>query len=274
MAAIRSEIEDGIDTNLNSRQLPVYGFDAMKRMLSSDVLIVGLKGVGVEIAKNVILSGVRSVTLHDNSPVAFEDLSSQFYLSEGDVGKNTAEVAVPKLTQLNQYVTVKLSTQADPLPASFLQQFQVVVLTNNRSLEELLRVNDICHAHGTRFITADTRGLFGTVFCDFGEKFTVYDRDGEEPLNSIVANITRDNPVVVTVHDEKKHGLVDGDFVKFTEVRGATGLNYAKDHSERVFEVRVAEDVFQKLKDEAESSHQSVPNTVDRILRKELSLAE
>jgi hypothetical protein len=45
------------------------------------------------------------------------------------------------------------------------------------------------------------------------------------------------------------------------------------DIQERVFEIRVAEDVFQKLKDEAESSHQSVPNTVDRILRKELSLA-
>lgn len=39
----------------------------------------------------------------------------------------------------------------------------------------------------------------------------------------------------------------------------------------RVFEVRVAEDVFQKLKREAESSHQSVPKVVDQILRKELT---
>jgi dihydroneopterin aldolase len=40
----------------------------------------------------------------------------------------------------------------------------------------------------------------------------------------------------------------------------------------RVFEVRVAEDVFQKLQQEAESSHQSVPKVVDRILRKQLTL--
>jgi predicted HicB family RNase H-like nuclease len=39
----------------------------------------------------------------------------------------------------------------------------------------------------------------------------------------------------------------------------------------RVFEVRVAEDVFQKLQREAESSHQSVPKVVDQILRKELT---
>jgi predicted HicB family RNase H-like nuclease len=42
----------------------------------------------------------------------------------------------------------------------------------------------------------------------------------------------------------------------------------------RVFEVRVAEDVFDKLQIEAKSSNQSVLKTVDRILRKELSLAK
>jgi hypothetical protein len=41
----------------------------------------------------------------------------------------------------------------------------------------------------------------------------------------------------------------------------------------RVFEVQVAEDVFRKLYQEAESSHQSVPKVVDQILRKELTLA-
>lgn len=42
---------------------------------------------------------------------------------------------------------------------------------------------------------------------------------------------------------------------------------------ERVYEVHVAEDVFQKLQQEAKSRHQSVPKTVDQILRKELTTA-
>jgi len=41
----------------------------------------------------------------------------------------------------------------------------------------------------------------------------------------------------------------------------------------RVFEVQVAEDVFQKLRQEAESLHESVPEVVDQILRKQLTLA-
>lgn len=44
-----------IDEGLYSRQLYVLGHDAMRRMASSDVLISGLGGLGVEIAKNVIL---------------------------------------------------------------------------------------------------------------------------------------------------------------------------------------------------------------------------
>ena len=41
--------------------------------------------------------------------------------------------------------------------------------------------------------------------------------------------------------------------------------------SERVFEVQVAEDVFEKLQQQATSLHQSVPKVVDEILRKELA---
>jgi hypothetical protein len=40
---------------------------------------------------------------------------------------------------------------------------------------------------------------------------------------------------------------------------------------DRVFEVQIAEDVFQKLLKEASSLQQSVPKVVDQILRKQLS---
>ncbi|KAK2081889.1 E1 ubiquitin-activating protein, partial [Saguinus oedipus] len=36
-----------------------------------------LQGLGVEIAKNIILSGVKSVTLHDQRTAQRDDLSSQ-----------------------------------------------------------------------------------------------------------------------------------------------------------------------------------------------------
>lgn len=56
---------DEIDESLYSRQLYVLGHDAMRRMANTDILLSGLGGLGLEIAKNVILGGVKSITLHD-----------------------------------------------------------------------------------------------------------------------------------------------------------------------------------------------------------------
>jgi ubiquitin-activating enzyme E1 len=46
-------------------------------MATSNVLIVGMKGLGVEIAKNIALAGVKSVTIYDPFPVEVQDLGSQ-----------------------------------------------------------------------------------------------------------------------------------------------------------------------------------------------------
>lgn len=67
---------------------PTSGKEAMERMQNASVLISGLKGLGMEIAKNVILSGVKSVTLHDTEKVEVADLGSQFFLRESDIGAN------------------------------------------------------------------------------------------------------------------------------------------------------------------------------------------
>lgn len=55
----------------------VLGHDAMHRMGTANVLIAGMGGLGIEIAKNVILSGVKSVTVQDERQTKWTDLSSQ-----------------------------------------------------------------------------------------------------------------------------------------------------------------------------------------------------
>uniref|UniRef100_A0A3Q3LFY2 E1 ubiquitin-activating enzyme n=1 Tax=Mastacembelus armatus TaxID=205130 RepID=A0A3Q3LFY2_9TELE len=211
-----------IDEGLYSRQLYVLGHDAMKRMQNSNVLISGMRGLGVEIAKNVILGGVRSVTVHDQGVAEWADLSSQFYLREEDLGKNRAEVSQSRLAELNSYVPVTAYTGA--LTEDYLIKFQVVVLTN-LSLDEQQHVGEFCHSKGIKLIVADTRGLFGQLFCDFGEEMIVYDTNGEQPLSAMISMITKDSQGVVTCLDEARHGFESGDSVTFTEVQGMTELN-------------------------------------------------
>ena len=54
---------------------------------------------------------------------------------------------------------------------------QVVVLTAS-TLAEATRVDAVCRDNGVAFIRAETRGVFASVFTDFGPTFTVLDTDG------------------------------------------------------------------------------------------------
>lgn len=130
----------------------------MRRMATSDVLISGMGGLGVEVAKNVILGGVKSVTIHDENLCELSDLSSQFFLTEKDVGRNRAEATVNRLAELNTYVPVH--THTEKLTPEFLRKFRVVVLTES-SIEEQLEISDFTHANNIAIIIASTAGLFG-----------------------------------------------------------------------------------------------------------------
>jgi len=41
------------------------GIDAVKKQSKATVFISGLDNLGVEIAKNIVLAGVKKITLHD-----------------------------------------------------------------------------------------------------------------------------------------------------------------------------------------------------------------
>ncbi|CAG0912219.1 unnamed protein product [Notodromas monacha] len=240
-------IEGGnIDEALYSRQLYVLGRDAMSRMSDANVLVSGLGGLGVEIAKNIILAGVRSVTLHDNRDVCWDDLSTQFYLSADDIGKNRAEACIEQLGALNSYVHTDSynGTLTDDFVSMFkargnsltaitgvrivsdprLSSLQVIVLTDSTE-DEICQISRVTHASGIPLIVGQTAGVCGRIFCDFGANFVVRDPDGEEPLRSIVATISQEPEGVVTCVDGNRHGLVDGDSIRFSEVRGMEELN-------------------------------------------------
>ncbi|KAL1470966.1 hypothetical protein MTO96_040159 [Rhipicephalus appendiculatus] len=154
--------QPSIDEGLYSRQLYVLGHDAMARMARSDVLICGMRGLGVEIAKNIILGGVKS-----------------FYLTEDCLGKNRAKACVDSLAELNSYVAVTAHTE--PLTNDFLKRFRdprhpEVSLRTQPSrhrwwcsptlpLKAQLSISAFTHANNIALVVADTRGLCGCVLC-------------------------------------------------------------------------------------------------------------
>ncbi|XP_062285260.1 ubiquitin-like modifier-activating enzyme 6 isoform X1 [Scomber scombrus] len=226
MAADSMEIDD----SLYSRQRYVLGDSAMHQMAQSSVFLSGMGGLGIEIAKNIVLAGVKTVTLHDTKQCETWDLGSNFFIRKEDVlnQRKRGEAVCPRVAELNPYVHVDLSSVAldDNTDLSFLRKYQCVILTEARlSLQK--RVNEFCHLQQPpiRFIGCDAYGICARVFCDFGEEFEVSDPTGEEPKEIFIQSITKDNPGVVTCMDNQPHGLQTGQSVVFREVNGMKELN-------------------------------------------------
>ena len=184
-------------------------------------------------AKNIALAGVKSLTLFDPEPAATSDLSSQFFLHPDDVGKPRADVTAPRVSELNAYTPVSVHpSKSLTEDLTQLDKYQVVVLTG-ASLKDQISISEHCHKNGIYVVIADIFGLFGSIFTDFGEKFACADPTGENPLSGIVAGI--DNEGLVSALDETRHGLQDGDYITFSEVKGMEALN---DSEPRKIEVK------------------------------------
>jgi len=213
-----------IDTNLYSRQIGTFGLETMGKLVKMKVLIVGMRGLGVEIAKNLILAGPQSVTIYDPTQVSIADRGSNFYITEQHVGNTTrAEASISQLQELNPYVQVQVLNEFSD---EVVTNFSVVCITEMFwSQERIAAINTLCRENRTGFILSETLGLTGYAFLDYGPEFIVTDKDGEPNRQFIVSSIEQGNQPTVHVHEDKRHSFQDGDFVKFSEVEGMTEIN-------------------------------------------------
>lgn len=56
---------ENIDLKLYSRQIGTFGLETMAKLIELKVLIIGMRGLGVETAKNLILAGPKKVDIWD-----------------------------------------------------------------------------------------------------------------------------------------------------------------------------------------------------------------
>ena len=189
-----------MDNNLYSRQIAVYGLDAVRSLGESNVLINGLNGTSLEIIKHLILSGINKLSIIDNSNVKLEDLSDTYYLSKEDIGKNKLNCIINNLKSLNPYVEV-LENQ--------LINYDLYILVND-SIENAININKEIRRLNKKFIWVNSLGIVGNIFCDFLNHKT-FDLDGEELSISIIDKI--ENNIIKTI-DNDKHNLYNGDKFK------------------------------------------------------------
>ena len=226
-----------VDDDLYSRSIFTYGMDTMKKLSTMKVLIVGMRGLGIETAKNIILNGPKEVDIYDPTPVKISDLGSNFFLKEEDVGKIFRdEASLKKLSELNQYVKVsvlKLESKNDindyiKLFCEKIKIYNVVVFTELQPMYFIDQIDKACRENNIKFIYGICMGLAGYIFSDFGDEHIIFDETGKEIKNFLVKSITNEEKGLVTIDNiqgTNNLNIGDDDIVKFKNVEGMTELN-------------------------------------------------
>jgi len=221
-------------SDLYSRQVGLYGFDTMKKIMKLNIFIYGMRGLGVEIAKNIILSGPNKLTIFDPNIAKINDLTANFYLTKEDVEnqKRRDEAIMNKLSLLNPYVIVEIMKGNNIYDNIKLNldnkesKYDVVVISEFLSQEEIIKINEICRNNRIGFIYTSELGIYGFCFVDFGNNFKVIDENGSEPQSYTIKSITKEEKGVVTI--DTTAGILklgNNDKVVFKEIEGMIELN-------------------------------------------------
>ena len=163
---------------LYDRQIRLWGMKAQEKIRNANILLITIKALGNEIAKNLVLAGIGSLTVVDHEIVTEADLGAQFFLSaaEGHIGMNRAVAASAAIQRLNPRVHVHIDTVNIRLkPPSFYSAFDVVITTDLDS--NLLDViNTATRLSGRAFYAAGSHGMYGFLFADLIEHDFVIER--------------------------------------------------------------------------------------------------
>lgn len=172
------------EAKLYDRQIRLWGVNAQKSLRKSNILLIGLCGSGSEIAKNLILSGIHSITIIENKPVTELDACSNLF-TRNQLGENRAVTSEQYLKNLNPMVNIQIKewdivdlvNKADVQLVNLLKNVNVICINNYDSttiskLNNLVR--EIKGVNETKFYATCNWGYYAFSFTDLGTDYKYF----------------------------------------------------------------------------------------------------
>ncbi|KJZ72830.1 hypothetical protein HIM_07774 [Hirsutella minnesotensis 3608] len=165
---------------LYDRQIRLWGMAAQAKIQGANILLITMRALGNEIAKNLVLAGIGSLTILDGSPVTEADFGAQFFLAEGGeslIGQNRAQAASAEVRKLNPRVQVFVdSDSVVGKGPSYFAGFDVVIATD-LDPDTFNIINTATRINGKAFYAAGSHGMFGFIFADLIEHDYIIERE-------------------------------------------------------------------------------------------------
>ncbi|XP_066251142.1 SUMO-activating enzyme subunit 1 [Euwallacea similis] len=158
-----------VETELYDRQIRLWGIESQERLRAANILLIGVRGLGSEIAKNILLSGINSLVILDDGEVTEEEQNKNFLINRDSIGKQIAKEVLIKAQALNPLVKITADT-SDPATKDikFFETFTIIIATRIKT-DFLLKLDKICRSSNVKLIFGDVLGTFGYSVSDFLE---------------------------------------------------------------------------------------------------------
>ena len=207
---------------LYSRQIAAYGQNSMNKISKLKILIYGIRGLGIEISKNIILAGPERVTIFDDSKITRDDLCSNFYIDEKDIGSRKDEISIKKLSELNNHV------KCDVLKVENLEEcikeYNILIVTEIMEIDYIKKLDRICQANKSGFIYCLVFGLSFYCFVDFGEH-VISNLGNNDIRKYFIKDIIRGKNTIITIDNEfDNFDLNEDEYVIFKQIKGMKQL--------------------------------------------------
>ncbi|SFM88916.1 adenylyltransferase and sulfurtransferase [Izhakiella capsodis] len=159
-----------------NRQIMLRGFDfnGQEALKASQVLVVGLGGLGCAAAQYLASAGIGHLTLLDFDRVSLSNLQRQVLHSEATIGEAKVNSARQRLAALNPLVTLSaIDARLDDDQMAELLQHQQLVLDCSDNLGTREQLNRLCYAQRLPLISGAAIRMEGQI--------SVYNWQQEEP---------------------------------------------------------------------------------------------
>ena len=144
--------------------LPAVGIEGQQRLLESQVLLIGLGGLGSPIAMYLAACGVGRLVLADHDSVELANLQRQILYGTSSLGQAKTEVARRVVEDLNPEISIETLAeymQGDLLQAQVQAADLVVDATDN--FETRLAINQACVEQSTPLVSGAVIRMEGQV---------------------------------------------------------------------------------------------------------------
>ncbi|PWN49689.1 hypothetical protein IE53DRAFT_317189, partial [Violaceomyces palustris] len=163
---------------LYDRQIRLWGLEAQNKLRTSHVLIHSLTGVNTEVIKNIVLSGIGTLSIVDDELIQPEDLGAGFFFREDEVGsERLSQGPISRIQSLNPLVRIRaikdptflLSPSSNSSLEALKEMKLDVIVAGKGTRSQLVELDLVARSLGVKFYTSRSVGLGGYIFSDLGD---------------------------------------------------------------------------------------------------------